>query len=237
MRLLFITGTDTGVGKTVLTALLLAHLRRTGRRALALKPFCSGSRADVTLLRSLQHGELSVEEVNPFYFAQPVAPWVATRRTPQRLVKLQTVTWHIRSIAARHLSGTTSDEFLLVEGCGGLLVPLGDNFTVLDLVARLRCETVIVSRNRLGTINHTLLAVRALAQARQGARNGVRSKVVLMSPRLPDASAATNPGALSALLGSVPLFRLPFLGPRCRTAGRLHEHARRLSRVLEAIIH
>ncbi|MGH7971881.1 MAG: dethiobiotin synthase, partial [Limisphaerales bacterium] len=187
MRLLFITGTDTGVGKTVLTALLLAHLRRTGRRALALKPFCSGSRADVTLLRSLQHGELTVEEVNPFYFAQPVAPWVATRRTPQRRVKLQTVTRHIRSIAARHLSGTTPDEFLLIEGCGGLLVPLGDNFTVLDLLARLRCETLLVSRNRLGTINHTLLAVAALAQASQGARDGVRSKVVLMSPRLPDA--------------------------------------------------
>ena len=79
-KIIFITGTDTGVGKTLLTALLLHHLRQTGVHALAMKPFCSGGRADVRLLQSLQRGELSDAEMNPFYFAEPIAPFVAAKK-------------------------------------------------------------------------------------------------------------------------------------------------------------
>src|SRR5215471_13308077 len=70
-RLIFITGTDTGVGKTVLSAMLLSHLRAGGCHALGLKPFCSGARADVDLLRAVQARELTREEINPFYFPEP----------------------------------------------------------------------------------------------------------------------------------------------------------------------
>src|ERR1051326_5574870 len=79
-RTIFITGTDTGVGKTVLTGLLLAHLRAIGGHAMALKPFCSGSRKDVDLLYALQDGELAAEAINPFYFREPVAPLIAARQ-------------------------------------------------------------------------------------------------------------------------------------------------------------
>src|SRR5581483_3100804 len=79
-RILFITGTDTGVGKTLLTAMLLHHLRVAGRRTLAMKPFCSGGRDDVELLHALQDGELTADEINPFYFSEPTAPLVALRR-------------------------------------------------------------------------------------------------------------------------------------------------------------
>src|SRR4051794_429843 len=99
-RILFVTGTDTGVGKTVFTGLLLHHLRTTGRHALAMKPFCSGGRADVKLLRALQDAELSEDEINPFYFPEPVAPLVSLRQR-HRTVPLAEVVRRIKEIAAR----------------------------------------------------------------------------------------------------------------------------------------
>ena len=81
-RIIFITGTDTGVGKTLLTGLLLHHLRQSGCHALAMKPFCSGSRADAEFLHAVQDGELTLDEINPFFFAEPLAPLVAAREQP-----------------------------------------------------------------------------------------------------------------------------------------------------------
>src|SRR6266700_3692182 len=99
-RIIFITGTDTGVGKTVLTGLLLCHLRQNGCHALAMKPFCCGSRADVGLLHRLQDGELAPDEINPFYFPEPLAPFVAGRKQ-RRSIRLQTVLDGIRRLAGR----------------------------------------------------------------------------------------------------------------------------------------
>jgi dethiobiotin synthetase len=94
-RIIFITGTDTGVGKTVFTGLLLHHFRTSGCHALAMKPFCSGNRADVNLLKSLQDGELTVDEINPYYFLEPVAPLVSTRKY-NRVIRLSEVLQHIK---------------------------------------------------------------------------------------------------------------------------------------------
>src|SRR2546426_834034 len=80
-KILFVTGTDTGVGKTLVVASLLYHLRQRDVSALAMKPFCSGSRADVQLLQRIQDGAVTNEEANPFYFREPVAPLVAARKT------------------------------------------------------------------------------------------------------------------------------------------------------------
>src|ERR1017187_6787143 len=73
-------GTDTGVGKTLLTGLLLHHLRQSGCHALAMKPFCAGSRSDTEFLLAAQDGELTPDEITPFFFAEPLAPLVAARR-------------------------------------------------------------------------------------------------------------------------------------------------------------
>src|SRR5882672_6525542 len=86
-KILFITGTDTGVGKTLITALLLERLRSRGAHALAIKPFCSGSRQDVALLQSLQPHELSDEVMNPFYFHEPLAPLIAARRAKRKEIR------------------------------------------------------------------------------------------------------------------------------------------------------
>ncbi|MCL5097200.1 MAG: dethiobiotin synthase, partial [Candidatus Omnitrophica bacterium] len=99
-KTVFITGTDTGVGKTVLTALLLAYLRRQGRIVWAIKPFCTGRRGDVRLLHRLQDGELTLAEINPFHFSEPVAPLVAMRRSGCK-VSLSAVLRHIHGEDAR----------------------------------------------------------------------------------------------------------------------------------------
>src|SRR5690349_6905609 len=124
-RIIFITGTDTGVGKTLLTALLLVHLRRQGRAALGIKPFCSGTRADVRLLRQAQDLQLTPSQINPFYFPEPLAPLVAARKH-RRTIHSDEILAHVAQSARRC-------QFLLIEGAGGLLVPLAKGFTTLDL--------------------------------------------------------------------------------------------------------
>src|SRR5258705_11852752 len=79
-KIIFVTGTDTGVGKTLLTGLLLHHLRQSGCHAVAMKPFCSGGTADIEFLDAVQEGELDPAEINPFYFSEPIAPVLAARK-------------------------------------------------------------------------------------------------------------------------------------------------------------
>jgi dethiobiotin synthetase len=221
-RIIFITGTDTGVGKTLLTGLLLDHLRQSGCHALAIKPFCSGSHADTEFLRAVQDGELTIEEITPFFFAEPLAPLVAARRHG-RLIRLPEVLRQINRIASRC-------DCLLIEGIGGLLVPLGEGFTVRDLIARLDCEIVLVSCNRLGTINHTLLTVEAL---RTFENKGL--KTVLMSHNYKDASTQSNQVILTELLAPTPVLSVPFLGAKMERLEALKKSRRKMQKTLARI--
>lgn len=218
-RILFITGTDTGVGKTLLTGLLLRHLRDGGRHALAMKPFCSGGRADVKFLGALQDGELTADEINPFYFSEPVAPLISLR-SRRGEIDLRDVLRRIKKIAARC-------EWLLIEGAGGLFVPLGQKFLVSDLIRRLNCEVIVASRNHLGTINHTLLTVRALR--RLGVR---RVKVALMTGAKTDMSSATNGKILRELLAPVEICTINFLGGNVRKSGSLKKSSKKIKKTL-----
>lgn len=261
-KIIFITGTDTGVGKTLLTALLLCHLRATGSRALALKPFCSGGRADADLFHKLQDGDLTLDEVNPYYFPEPVAPLISGRKH-KRSIRLEHVIRHIRSIAERLSSSSAksvaksppqdskheTQNYLLIEGSGGLLVPLGEGYTVRDLILRLDCDVLVVSRNQLGTLNHTLLTVQALcspppqsskssprpgnsAKAKYSDAVFMRSKVVLMHAPTRDVSSRTNPSLLAELLAPVSVIELPFLGRNCASPISLRKAAEKLTRKL-----
>ncbi len=214
---MFITGSDTGVGKTVLTALLTAHLRRTRVPVLALKPFCSGGRGDSELLFALQNGELTLDEINPYHFAEPLAPFVAARRD-RRCILPAEILCHIRGIATKLAVAPRST--LLIEGVGGLLVPLVEHFSVLDLIARLNCEVLVVAQNKLGTLNHCLLTIEALRRGR------VRLiKLVLMDPAVPDASCNSNPDILCDLISPIQVIRIPFLRPPPTTPQRIQRHA------------
>ena len=197
----FITGTDTSVGKTVLTALLARHLRERGVNAAALKPVCSGGRDDARALRAAMKGALTPDEINPWHFRAPIAPLLAARRE-RRQVKLAAVLAHIRAIQKRF-------GVVLVEGAGGLLSPLGGNFDSRDLIAALRATPMVVCPNRLGAVNQVLLTLAALPRSAS-----CRARVVLMSPSKPDASASTNVGLLAEFLGAKRIFCLPWLGGR-----------------------
>jgi dethiobiotin synthetase len=221
-KIIFVTGTDTGVGKTLLTALLLHHLRQSGCNALAMKPFCSGGLADVELLQSLQPGEISDSEANPFYFSEPVAPWVALRKQ-RRKISVENVVEHIRRVQKKC-------EFLMVEGSGGLLVPLAENFLVLDLIARLKPRVIVAARNRLGTINHTLLTINALQSS------GLRHiSVVLMDGEKADLSSPTNVQVLQKW-GAVPVFHLPFLGRNSSCGTAVKNSQKKIKKMLAQIL-
>ena len=180
---LFITGTGTGVGKTLLTALLAAHFRQTGNSVAALKPVCSGGRADAELLAAALAGDLSLDEINPWHFRAPLAPVLAARDEKAIVTRSQIVA-HIRKVQPRF-------AVVLIEGAGGLLSPLGENVDSRDLIVALRAMPVIVAPNRLGVVNDVRLTLPALPSA---ARQ--RALVVLMAPETPDASTPSNASLL-----------------------------------------
>jgi dethiobiotin synthetase len=222
-NVIFITGTGTGVGKTLLAGLLLFHLRQSGCHALAMKPFCCGSTSDIRLLHALQDGELRPGEINPFYFSEPVAPLVAARMHRRR-IELEDVIQRIREVAARC-------ERLIVEGCGGLLVPLGGHYTLADLIARLNGSVIVVSQNRLGTINHTLLTVEAL---RRIGMTGIR--VALMDGKSADFSSRSNQQVLSELICPVNVLRMKYLGVNAWHAGAVKENCRKVKKTLAQLV-
>jgi dethiobiotin synthetase len=216
----FITGTDTGVGKTVLTALLARHLRKRGVNAAALKPVCSGGRADARALRAAMNGALAPDEINPWHFRAPIAPLLAARRERSQ-VRLADVLAHVRAMQKRF-------DVVLVEGAGGLLSPLGGNFDSRDLIAALRATPIVVCPNRLGAVNQVLLTLAALPR-----NASCRARVVLMSPSKPDASTDTNVGLLAEFFDAKRIFCLPRLGRR-PDAGKVlkDSRVRRTFRVL-----
>lgn len=168
MRGLFITGTDTDVGKTYVTAAIARMLRAGGHRPGVYKPACSGAERtdsgefrwrDVEVLAEaagVSHRQL----ICPQCFEAPLAPPIAAR------MQGETCSWQtMLDGAARWETVEPAPDVLLVEGAGGLLCPLTDEQSVADLAAELGFPILIVSRLALGTINHTLLTIE-VAQSR-----------------------------------------------------------------------
>src|SRR5208283_6123909 len=211
-RTFFITGTNTGVGKTVLAVLLARHLRRQGINAVALKPVCSGGRDDARALRSAMDSALTLDEVNPWHFRASIAPLLAARRERRR-VRLAEVLAHVRIMQKRF-------EMVLIEGAGGLLSPLGENFDSRDLITALRATPMVVCPNRLGAVNQVLLTLAALPRS-----VSCQARVVLMSPSKPDAATNTNAGLLAEFFDAKRIFELPWLGRRS-DAGKVLKDSR-----------
>lgn len=224
-RIIFVTGTDTGVGKTLLTASLLFHLRSEGKRALALKPFCSGGREDALLLQSLQAGDITIEEVNPFYFKRPLAPYLAASPTQRRELRLEKVVEHIQKQAERC-------EILLVEGAGGIFVPVGEGWFIRDLIEALNCEVIVVAFDRLGTLNQTLLTVKALPEG--VVQKGC--KVVLMGQVKADLSAKSNAKFLGKALARTPIVRVGFLGAGASRLSAIKAHEKKVKKALALLV-
>jgi dethiobiotin synthetase len=195
-QICFITGTDTGAGKTVLACLLVRFLRGQGINAAALKPVCSGGRDDARKIFSALDGALTLDEINPWHFRAPIAPFLAAQREKKR-TKILPVLAHIRAIQKRF-------DVLMVEGAGGILSPLGVGFDSRDLILALGATPIVVATNKLGVVNHILLTLEALPKKFQK-----RTKIVLMAPSKPDSSSATNAKLLTRFIPAKRIFSLP----------------------------
>jgi dethiobiotin synthetase len=198
-RIFFVVGTDTGVGKTVFSALLAYHLKRSGRRVKVAKPFCSGGREDVTILAQSVGFEGNLDLINPFSFALPVSPLVAAR-SEGRVVSLDDTMGFVRSAASEA-------EDLVLEGAGGLLSPLGECFDSTDILEAIEADPILVAKNRIGVVNQVLLSLRELE------RSGHTSiGVVLMGEEIPGESGSSNVGVIRECAPTARVFELPYLG-------------------------
>jgi dethiobiotin synthetase len=197
---LLVTGTDTGVGKTVVAAALLMALRSQGVRAIGFKPAETGIDPD-EVADSVLLAEASGEDeplARPLLrLAEPLAPAVAADRAGTPLDP--------RDIEDRIRALRAAGYCLVVEGAGGLLVPLAWGYTALDLASRAKLETVVVGRAGLGTLNHLALTVEML-RARAVAIRGI---VLNGGNQPPDLAEATNPSALARLLPGVRVVVIP----------------------------
>jgi len=204
----FITGTDTGVGKTWFTCWLIRAWRAQGENAAAMKPISSGDRDDARLISEASGHALSLNEINPLHFQQPAAPLLAAR-AENRTIDFPALN---RTIAARN----ESFSHFAVEGVGGWRVPLAENYAVNDWARDLALPVVVVALNRLGVLNHTLLTVESI----QAAGLTCAAVVVNAGPNpSPDLDLARRDNVL--LLGS--LLRLPVFefDGRAQAAGRV----------------
>ncbi len=213
---LFITGTDTGVGKTVVTAALTLALRARGLRAMSVKPVQTGAvngDDDATwcegwyepALTPAQHADLTMVRL-----PLPTSPHLAARESGQRVT--------IQSL--EHRLDQLSKEWtpLIIEGAGGLLVPLNEAETMLDLIKALHATPIVVARDHLGTLNHTQLTLRALA-----AEGIVPAAVVVAASTLPRDTTdrlirADNLAELTRRIAPVPVVAFPFIGSMSRAA-------------------
>ncbi|MEF2294001.1 dethiobiotin synthase [Virgibacillus dokdonensis] len=156
MKGIFITGTDTDVGKTVIASGIAATLKEKNMDVGVFKPLLSGisrnhANSDTSLLKHMSQTSLTHAEITPYEFSQPLAPSVAAQLEDKEIC-MQAVLDHWEKIKDRH-------DFFIVEGAGGISVPLGKDFLVSDLAIALKLPILIVARPNLGTVNHTYLTV------------------------------------------------------------------------------
>ena len=221
-KIIFITGTDTGAGKTVLTVLLAEFFRAKKVCVAAFKPLCSGGRDDAEKIHAALGGALPLDAINPWHFRAPITPLLAARRE-KKIVTLAAARKHLRTVGKDF-------DVTLVEGAGGLLSPLGEDFDSRDLLAALSATPVIVAPNKLGVVNHVLLTLAALPDNLRR-----RARVVLMSPPKPDAATSSNAKLLAEFFPAEKIFTLPWFGENFSATAVLKKPAvrRALGRIAE----
>jgi len=190
MRGIFVTGTDTGVGKTTVAAAICAALAGQGVRVGAMKPFASGAWGDTQILKRCAGMAERREVITPFYFKHPLAPAVSLA-LEKRKINPKLLKGHARKLSKKY-------EFLVIEGIGGVAVPITDRFDAADTASLLKIPAVIVARLALGTLNHTALTVKHL-QAKRIPIRGIVLNALGTDPR--GLAERTNPKAVEKLTG------------------------------------
>jgi dethiobiotin synthetase len=199
---LLVTGTDTGVGKTFVACALAHAWRAAGRRVGVVKPAetgVEGEPEDARRLADAADDRSPLDDVCPYRLRAPLAPAVAARQ--------EGVVIDVDRIAALIERRSSDVDVLVVEGAGGLLVPIAGRTTFLDLAVRLRLPLLLVAANRLGTVNHCALTARVAAGAGLAVLGFVLSQPALAA----DESASSNAETIVTLTGLRCLGVLPHL--------------------------
>ena len=159
MQSLFVTGTDTDVGKTYVTAGLAASFYEMGVNIGVMKPFAAGTAQkkgfqseDVEILSSAAHVDDAENLINPQFFPIPASPYTAWKKLKIK-PKIATVLSSFKKLSKLH-------DAILVEGMGGVMTPILKDYFITDLIKDMKIPTVIVTRTKVGTVNHTLMTVK-----------------------------------------------------------------------------
>jgi len=200
---LFVTGTDTGVGKTFIAGGIAHALKQDGRNVGVMKPVesgCEHGTVDAIFLKRVAGVDDELTDISPYQLREPLAPGVAAAMEGVE-IRIEVILDAFKRLGGKH-------EFMIVEGAGGLLVPLGLGITNADIARIFDLPLIIVVANRLGAVNHALLTIEA-ARAREIPICGI-----ILNHLSPDIGIAerTNPPALARLtdvpiLGSVPYLK------------------------------
>lgn len=197
----FITGTDTEIGKTHAACALLHALRARGLSAVGMKPVAAGIDAngeneDVALLRAASSLVAPPELVNPYCFADPIAPHIAAREAG--------VTMRAEPVVAAFGALGRLADAVVVEGVGGFLVPLADDFDAADLAAALALPVILVVGMRLGCLNHALLTQEAIRARGLTLAGWIANRVDPRMSRFDENLATLKTGLRAPLLGVIP---------------------------------
>jgi dethiobiotin synthetase len=200
-KAIFITATDTGVGKTIATLCIGILLEAQGYDVGIMKPVqCAGQ--DAQLLKKALGVKDDLKCINPFYAPEALSPHLAFRRAKMKFDKKR-VQDCLTKLYDRH-------DIVLIEGAGGVMVPLTGSYYIADLIKDLKAQVIIVARLGLGTINHTLLTINGLK------RRGVTIKGLIFcqtKPGIKNLPQSTNPREIEKLSGVRLLGIIPYLKP------------------------
>ena len=212
MTAIFVTGTGTDVGKTFLSAALIRHWRAAGHAVAAYKPVVSGfdpatqqASDPGVLLGALGRPITDIETISPWRFAAPLSPDMAAAREGRTL--------DFEAIVEFSHRAATSAERVLIEGVGGIMVPLDERHTVLDWMSTLRLPVLLVAGSYLGTISHTLTALRVLAQ-----RNLTVGAVAVSESAVPGAPLDETVATIARFADLIEVVGVP------RLTGEAHSH-------------
>lgn len=204
-RSIFITATDTGVGKTIATLALALHFRSKGLKVGVLKPVqCSGD--DAAFLKEQLQLDDPLDLINPFFAKEPLSPNIAFKRGGIKF-SLSKVRKALNILYEKY-------DIVLIEGAGGLMVPIKDNYLMADLAKEISDEIVIVSRLNLGTINHTLLTLKAAYDYGLKVKGVIFNETHKTKHGVPE---KTNPDVIKKLgkvniIGAIPFIKIKKLG-------------------------
>ena len=227
---LLVTGSDTGVGKTVFTGLLGRYLNNKGVGSRLAKPFCSGGRRDIDFLAKCC--ALSQAEVNYWYDDEPVSPKAWELRTGKKVDFEGCVQWLKKEKGRGKKEGKCG--IILVEGVGGFLAPLAMGETVASLGQALGAKLIVVASNRVGVVNHVLLTLEASMT-----RGGSVACVVLIEQENPDSSSVDNAELIRMNMPSINgfngVFNFPWLGKGADDPDLIPINVKKADSVLEKI--